>query len=166
MNESRSSGDISDSVRRREGGRLSRGADTVPAVMLSPKARNFVYASRGACWTVTVNEQLAPVVIVDVQPTVVLPTGNSDPDAGEHVAFDELFPFDTVGASNVTGTGAPAGETARATDGHEIETSPLFGAVGDAHADIASRAAIEMERDAFIGRTAASAEAEAHVLLA
>jgi hypothetical protein len=62
--------------------------ETSPAVMLSPKARNFVRVSCGTgAFTVTekLHEALARAASVAVQRTVVVPTENPDADVGEQL---------------------------------------------------------------------------------
>ena len=108
------------------------GSDLVPAVMLSPNARNFVTRRRGGAFTATTKLQLAVFCFasVAVQPTVVLPMGNcvgwlqvtatgADPPAASGKVMGtvtgrpsiELVSILAGQASESTGVGAGAGES-------------------------------------------------------
>jgi len=58
-----------------------------------------------------VQDAFCPDVSVTVQLSVVVPTGNDEPDGGVHVTFSEPAPPDTVGAY-VKGIGWPSVEYA------------------------------------------------------
>jgi hypothetical protein len=82
--------------------------------MLSPNAMNFDTDNCGDRVTVTVNEQLADwfgAALVAVQPTYVVPTGNSAPDAGTQLVLMGGVPPEAVGPCHVTVTGWPLEET-------------------------------------------------------
>jgi hypothetical protein len=100
------------------------GTVTSPDVTLSPNARKRVLASRGAAWTVTpkLHDAEAPAASCAEQFTVVDPTGNICPDAGEHDTVTGNAPPEETGKANVAG--APA--------------TPVAGVVTDAGQVIAS----------------------------
>jgi hypothetical protein len=84
------------------------GGDCWPSVMLSPKATKRVTGICGGRVTLTVKEQLALWFIPDpvaVQPTIVVPAPNADPDAGVHVVKMGAVPPEVVGAVQVTVAG-------------------------------------------------------------
>ena len=76
------------------------GADTSPAVKLSPKARNRVRVICGIAVTVTENEQDADAaaVSVAVHCTLVVPAPNADPDGRVQLTEIGATPPLVVGA--------------------------------------------------------------------
>jgi hypothetical protein len=101
--------------------------------MLSPNGMNLVTDSCGARVTVTVNEQLADwpaAALLAAQPTYVVPTGNSAPDAGvQNVVMGGVPPVAT-GPCQVTVTGCPAGEIAACAVGQTSVSCAGGGGVG------------------------------------
>ncbi len=88
-----------------ESGRFSSSmlveGEVTPSVRLSPNATNFVTDSAGATVTDTVKPQVAvrASASVAVQVTVLAPSGNAAPEAGEQETFTGAWPFCAVGTS-------------------------------------------------------------------
>jgi len=76
------------------------GMVTSPAVVLSPKARNFVRVSVGILLTRTVNVHAAAVFRASSawHATVVAPIGKLAPENGEQVTVTGAWPPRVVGA--------------------------------------------------------------------
>jgi hypothetical protein len=88
--------------------------------MLSPNATNFTEDRTGTAVTVTAKLHVAvrPRRSVAVQPTVVEPMGNAEPDAGTHAVVTGAEPPVAVGVWNVTCAGWPLCATASTLAGH------------------------------------------------
>ena len=96
------------------------GADTDPVVILSPKAKNFVFR-RLRFRTCTENEQLdvsSPAEGTE-QVTGVVPRGNCDPEAGTHELLETSCPL-TVGRGKET-VAEPDWSTKRSRCGEHVK---------------------------------------------
>jgi hypothetical protein len=106
--------------------------------MLSPNATNFTADRTGTAETVTAKLHVAvcPRLSVAVQPTVVEPMGNAEPDAGAHAVVTGAAPPVGIGVWNVTCAGWPLCATASTLAGHVIVGPAGSGWTGESpHAD-------------------------------
>jgi hypothetical protein len=100
--------------------------------MLSPKAMNRETDNCGGLVTETVKEQLAVWLAPDpvaVHPTVDVPTGKEDPDAGVQPVWIGAVPPVAVGAGHDTAAGWPWNDTAVWGAG-QVSVSCAGGGVG------------------------------------
>jgi len=93
----------------------------MPNVMLSPNARNVVADSRGGPNTRTEKLQVtvSASASATVQPTVVRPIGNTEPDGGEQAKLNGRTPPDACGCANVIRTGPPFNDCVTTGAGHD-----------------------------------------------
>lgn len=91
-----------------------------PLVRLSPNARIVEVDSRGGPTTLTLklHEKDCWRASVIVQATVVVPTGNAVPDAGEQLIDSGCAALATCGSVNVTGTAWPLADSVTTGAGH------------------------------------------------